>query len=122
MRRWGTILTALCAAAGAGVSVFNYLDRASGIAGTPGALLVIGSCLAIFAAALVILSLSNRFRWFSRTLFVLIFLGILGTAFAAYLLESAWLLAAVAGCFLGWLAASLGRHHGGLVSTSSATQ
>lgn len=121
MRYWGMVLIAMGSAAGAGISVFNYLDRASGIAGTPGAALVVGSCLAILFAALVILSPFNRLRWLSRTLFALIFLGLLGTAFAAYLLESVWLQTAIAGCFAGWFAALFERHRHRPVSSSSAT-
>lgn len=103
-RRWSPCVIALGAAVGLVVSIINYFTPGNGISGTEGALLVIGSTLAILIAATVIWFLAGRLRWIGGTLFVLILLGILGTALAGNLLESTWLQAAMAVCFLGWLA------------------
>ncbi|MCD7060579.1 hypothetical protein [Pelagibacterium xiamenense] len=102
-QRWSPCVVALGAAVGLIISIINYFTPGNGISGTPGALLVIGSTLAILLAATVIWFLAGRLSWIGGTLFVLILLGILGTAFAGYLLESAWLPVTMAVCLAGWL-------------------
>jgi len=99
----GNLLT-LSAAVGAVVAAFAYFDPASGINGTPGALLVIASSTAICLAGLVLVAAALRRGFFHAILVVLLLLGILGTALAAAMLHSALLLAMMGLCLLGWLA------------------
>ncbi|WP_147272234.1 hypothetical protein [Phyllobacterium salinisoli] len=93
---------ALGAAAGLIISLIAYTTRSSGINGTGGALLVIASSTAILLAALALVIWTSMRGWLPGTLIFLLILGILGTAFAAYLLDSAWLLVAMAVCLVGW--------------------
>ncbi len=88
---------------GAGVSLWNYFNEASGIAGTPGAMLVIGSSALLF---LVGFALRGRSR---GVLSLLALVLILGTTFAGWLLESPTLLVAMALALLGWLGHALFR-------------
>jgi hypothetical protein len=99
----GAGLIALSAAAGLAVSIFNYFSRTSGIDGSGGALLVIASCAAILLAALLLALRSGIRDGLNITLLSLIFLGILGTALAAYLLASTWLQVLMALGLIGWL-------------------
>ncbi|WP_404402191.1 hypothetical protein [Pelagibacterium halotolerans] len=106
-QRWSPCVIAFGAAVGLIVSIVNYFTPGNGISGTEGALLVIGSTLAILMAATVIWLLAGRLRWIGSILFVLILLGILGTALAGYLLESTWLPIMMAVCLIGWFAGLL---------------
>jgi hypothetical protein len=108
MKRIGASLIVLGSAIGLVVAVFNFfsptgfLSPLSDTAGTPGALLVIGSTALMLVAGLVLFSLPR-----SRILVFLALAGtlldILGTGFAALLLQSPSLLAAMAVAALGWL-------------------
>jgi glucan phosphoethanolaminetransferase (alkaline phosphatase superfamily) len=82
---------------GAIVSVYNYLIESSGIAGTPGAMLVI-----VTSALLCLLGFAMRAR-FRRLVAILALVLIAGTAFAGWLLESPTLVVAMGLAFLGWL-------------------
>ena len=84
------LLVALSAAVGLAASIYSYIDQASGIDGTEGALLVIISSALIAGAALAI-GLTDMPSVLRLILEVLIVLGILGTMAAAYLLMS-WIL------------------------------
>jgi len=99
----GNLLT-LSAAVGAVVAGFAYFDPASGINGTPGALLVIAPSTAICLAGLVVVAAALRRGLLHAILVVLLLLGILGTALAAAMLHSYLLLAMMGLCLLGWLA------------------
>ena len=98
----GWILVA-SSAAGLALSVFNYFEDI-GIGGTAGALLVIVSTALLLAASLFTLFVPAA-RWLLVTLDVLILLGILGTALAAYFLEAGLLLFFMALALVGWFAA-----------------
>ncbi|PRD42884.1 hypothetical protein C5748_13995 [Phyllobacterium phragmitis] len=102
-------LIALGAAAGLIISLMAYTSRSSGIDGTGGALLVIASSTAILLAALALSIWPAKRGWLPGTLVFLLFLGILGTAFAAYLLDSTWLQLAMAVCLIGWLLTIIAR-------------
>ncbi len=84
----------------AGIAVFGYVARSSGIDHTAGALLVILSSL---AAGAVIVAPGRRPAWLHVTLVVLTLLGIPGTALAAVLLHSVGLVAMMALCLVGWI-------------------
>jgi glycerol-3-phosphate acyltransferase PlsY len=104
----GTRIFAAAGLAGAAVSLYNYFTEASGISDTPGAMLVV-----ITSAALVVLGVAiGRLRpggGLRRFLSVASLVLILGTAFAAYLLESTTLLALMVVCWIGWSVQALGR-------------
>ena len=100
---YGAILIAVAAAIGAGIAVFAYVARSSGIDHTAGALLVILSSLAVAAAGAIIALIGRRPAWLRVTLVVLTLLGILGTGFAAVLLHSVGLVVMMALCLVGWI-------------------
>ena len=86
---------------GALAALFKYLDAASGIAETPGALLVIITSMLIGGIGFILPQLRQRTasrRWLLGVCLVLI----AGTAFAAYLLESNVLLVLMIVCLLAW--------------------
>jgi hypothetical protein len=96
----GDGIIAVCSAVGLAVSIFNYFQP-DGIGGSAGALLVIASSALILAASLVRRLLASP-GW-RITLGALLFLGILGTGFAAYMLEAWLLLGLMALAMIGWL-------------------
>jgi glycerol-3-phosphate acyltransferase PlsY len=102
MTHFGARLMALTAILGTAISVYNYFAPMSGIDHTPGALLVIVSTLILFALAMLMAApfSSAALRVFLASALLL---GILGTAFAAYLLNSNALLALMCACLVGWL-------------------
>ncbi|KXF75618.1 hypothetical protein ATN84_16640 [Paramesorhizobium deserti] len=112
-------LIALGAAAGLILSLIAYTTRSSGINGTGGALLVIASSAAILLAAMAIAMWPKMRGWLRGTLIFLLLLGILGTALAAYFLDSKWLLLAMAVCLIGWLLAT--RHQDAPASRGART-
>ncbi len=84
------------------MSVLDYFLPENGIDGSLGVLLVIGSTLLLTLA-----SAATAFRLvrggLRTTLLVLILLDILGTGFAAYMLEAEILLGVTALAFFAWL-------------------
>jgi len=74
-------------------ALFNYFNAANGIHGTEGALIVVASTLLQLIAALLLLrgSLRGGVKWLFEAL---IFLDLVGTGIAAYMLE-AWILLAL---------------------------
>ena len=99
---YGAWLIVIASIAGLAVSVYNYNAADSGIAGTPGAILVIVSTLLLLIAAFV-LGRDMSGTALRVVLATLALLAILGTGFAGYLLESNTLVVAMAVCLLGWL-------------------
>ena len=105
---YGGMLIAFGAVLGLAVSIYNFFSPVeflapdSSIAGTAGAGLVIFSTavLAVFGLILARGVSSTALVWF---LLVSSLLAILGTGFAAYLLNSMVLLVLMPLCFLGWL-------------------
>jgi hypothetical protein len=98
---YGARLISLAAILGAAVSLYNYFEPLSGIAGTPGAILVIASTLILFALGLI-MAVDLRSAAFRVFLAVSALLAVVGTAFAAYLLDSRVLLALMVVALLGW--------------------
>lgn len=98
---YGAWLIVIASIVGLTVSIINYNAADSGVAGSAGAMLVIvSSALLLFAGFL----LGRDMGGFGvRAVFAtLCFFGIVGTAFAGYLLESTTLVAAMAVCLFGW--------------------
>jgi hypothetical protein len=109
VKRLGAWLIVLGGAAGLGIAIYNYFSATgflaplSNTAGTPGALLVIGSTALMLAAGLVLLGRPHA-RFVILFFLVGVLLDVFGTGFAAILLESPPLLAAMAAAGIGWLA------------------
>ena len=107
-RERGGVVIALAALVGAAISIYKYFSEASGIAGTPGALLVI-----ITSIALVLLGLTLARRLTNaaarRVIAGASLVLIIGTVFAAYLLESHALTVLMLVCLMGWLMHGLHR-------------
>jgi len=84
----------VAALAGFGVALFNYFASLTGVTGTIGALIVVGSSLllALFGLAL----LWKRSGGLARLMRILALLAVLGTLVAAGLLHEFWLLVAMA--------------------------
>lgn len=83
---------------GAAVSIYNYFDPGSGINDTGGALLVIGSA-ALIGLLGWLLGRPRGTRWAAVVACAVL---LLGTAFAAWLLNSPTLLALMALGAIGW--------------------
>ena len=97
---WGlAVVSLLCLV----LTIYNYFSPANGIHGTAGALLVIVSTALMLVASVVIAVRWARPRWVRVLLEVLILLDILGTGFAAYMLESGILLVLMAIALIGWI-------------------
>lgn len=98
----GAWVITLSALFGAVAAVYNYYAADNGISGTPGALLVVGSTLALLVTGFILgRDMGGRLLRFVLASFA--FLAILCTGLAAWLLESNALLALMAVCLLGWL-------------------
>lgn len=104
VNRVGDWVLVVASVAALGVSMFNYLTPGNGIAGSGGALMVVVSSALMSLAALVLTVARVGKRSLRATIDVLLLLGILGTGFAAYMLEADVLLAATALAFVGWVA------------------
>jgi hypothetical protein len=94
---------AAAAAVGTALSVYDYLTRGTGIDHTPGALLVVVSSALILLASLVLALAPGAPRWLRVILEILLLLGVLGTAAAAYFLEAYVLIGLMAVALVGWL-------------------
>jgi drug/metabolite transporter (DMT)-like permease len=88
--------------AGLAVAVFNFFAPENGISGSGGALLVIVSSALVLVASIVVTLANVRLRWVRVVIEVLLVLGILGTGFAAYMLEADALLGLMVVAFVGW--------------------
>jgi hypothetical protein len=85
------------------IAIFDFFWPGNGIHGTAGAGLVVISSALLVAAATVLVFVARLGGGLRGTLLVLIALDIIGTGFAAYLLEADWLLAAMAVALIGWI-------------------
>ena len=97
---WMIVIASIVALA---VSIYNYNSADSGIAGTPGAMLVMVSSFLLLVRGLPARARHGWRRILRSLLAALCFLGILGTGLAGYLLESTTLAVAMALCMVGWL-------------------
>lgn len=103
VRRYGIWLMALASVLALALSIYNYLDRGTGIDHTGGALLVIISSALILLASILLATVPTVPGWLRSTFTVLLFLGVLGTAAAAYFLETQILIGLMAIALIGWL-------------------
>ncbi len=99
----GAWLIAVSAAAGLIASLIYHFSPGDGIAFTPGTLLVIISTALLLAASLVMATGIWRHWLLDEFLLVATFLDILGTVFAAWLLEAHWLLGLMVLAAVGWI-------------------
>jgi hypothetical protein len=98
---YGAWLFLLSSGAALCLSVIDYLF-AAGINHTGGVVLVIVSTAALLLAALLAIAFALA-PWLRGLLNVGIFLGLLGTGFAAYLLEAPWLLVLMVVALAAWV-------------------
>jgi len=87
---------------GAAVSLYNYFSPSSGIDDTGGALLVIGTSIILFGLGFTI-GAPGKAGGLRKLLSAVCLILILGTAFAAFLLESWVLLLLMIIAAIGWL-------------------
>lgn len=99
----GLWLILLAALAGLAVSVFNYFDRQSGIAGEPGTILVIVSTAILAGLASLMRGGILHARFLRGFIAFGAVFDIAGTAFAAYLLHSPSLVILMLVGLLGWI-------------------
>jgi hypothetical protein len=92
------------ALAGLGISIFNYFDPQSGIAGEPGTVLVIVSTAILALAAWLMTGSKLRGRFARGFIATGLLLDIAGTALAGYMLHSQILVILMFIALLGWLA------------------
>lgn len=98
---WLLILASLI---GVVLAMLDYVSRGDGIAYSPGALLVLVSTVLILAASMVVIVDIGLPTWLGGALYALIILGLIGTALAAWFLDSYWLMALMIIGLLGCLA------------------
>ncbi|MGH7103883.1 MAG: hypothetical protein ACREFJ_15965 [Acetobacteraceae bacterium] len=107
-RDYGAVLLVFAAAAGLGAALAEYFPRYSEVGHTPGALLVIITSALVLIGSLIVLALVACFHsrpvWLRVLLQVLLVIGLVGTGFAAWFLESNLLFAFMVVGFVGWLA------------------
>lgn len=114
MKRIGAWLIVFGSAVGLGIAVYNFfsptgfLSPLSNTSWTWGALLVIGSTALMLIAGLVLLG-QPHLRLVAIFFGLGVFLDVLGTGFAALLLESPPLLVAVGVAGVGWLLWIIGK-------------
>jgi hypothetical protein len=99
----GAWLMAVAALAGLAVSIYNYFDPQSGIAGEPGTILVIVSSALLLLAGWLLAGNVLRSRFLRGFFAVAALLDIAGTALAGYLLHSQFLVIAMLIGLVGWL-------------------
>lgn len=99
----GAWLLAIAAVGGFAVSVANYLNPQSGIAGEPGTILVIASTALLAVFGWLLSGDGWRGTFFRIFIVVSSFLNIAGTGFAGYLLHSWTLLILMLVGLVGWL-------------------
>jgi quinoprotein glucose dehydrogenase len=97
----GWLLVA-AAVLGLAISIFDFLYTGNGIHGTVGVGIVIGSTVLMVAASAAI-ALGWASGWVRGVLAALILLDILGTGFAAYMLEDYVLVGVMGLALLAWL-------------------
>lgn len=99
---YGMWLLAIASLLGLVDAIFNYFWTGDGIHGTAGAALVIvSSALLTIASGLIAVGLVP-WRWVVVLIDVLLFLGILGTGFAAYMLDAWVLVGLMVAALIGW--------------------
>jgi hypothetical protein len=98
---WSTLLLIAASLLGAAIAALDYITPSTGIDHSYGVLLVLVSSLAMTFGCVVILSVRSRLIVNIFTIAVL--LDIIGSGFAAYMLESNFLMAVMMIAAAGWL-------------------
>lgn len=106
----GAWLIAIAAIAGCIVSIVNYFDPASGIAGEAGTILVIASTTLLALFGWLLSGDGRRGMFFRVFIATSSLLNIIGTGFAGYLLHSQALFLLMLVSFAAWLAHVFFRH------------
>lgn len=83
------------------LAAYAYLVPSTGVAGTEGAMLALAGSVAILIGAVAAASL-RRPGWLRTTLMVLLLLGLIGTALAAWFLHRFVLVAVLALGLVAW--------------------
>ena len=104
----GAWLLAAAAVLSLAVSIYIYLTPESGVAGTPGAILVMVSTALLLLAALLLIW-DGMPKWLGGVFVVLAALDLIGTALAGWLLNSQILAILMVVGAVGWLAYVFGK-------------
>lgn len=99
----GAWLLLICALAGLVLAVIATFNDGNGIAQTPGAYLVFLTTALLVVGALLLALARNAPRWLRGIIALLVLLDLLGSAFAAYLLEAYWLAGFMVAGLVAWL-------------------
>jgi hypothetical protein len=100
-RRRGGLLILLAGLIGAAAAAYDYQTASTGIDHSAGVMLVLGSSLLMIFGALMVLAFGSGLV--AGIFMFLVLLDILGTGFAAYMLESQLIMGAMAIAAIGWL-------------------
>jgi hypothetical protein len=101
--RYGLWLLLASSVAGLVTAAIAALDEGNGVAYSGGAYLVLVSTALLLLAALALAPYDGKWKWLTVSLTILIFLDLVGTAVAAYFLETPVLLAFMVLGLIGWL-------------------
>jgi hypothetical protein len=104
----GAWLLAAAAVLGLLLSIYLYLTPSTGVAGTPGAILVIVSTALLLLAALLFIW-DGMPRWLNVIFIILAALDLLGTALAGWMLNSQILAGLMVIGAIGWLVYVFGK-------------
>lgn len=103
---YGAVLLTAGTAAGLGEALAVYFPQYSPVGHTPGALIVIVTSALLLIGSLIIVALAAFFGrrpvWLRIILDILLIIGLIGTGFAAWMLETDLLLAFMVVGFVGW--------------------
>jgi quinoprotein glucose dehydrogenase len=102
LARRAILLLLTFSAFGLALSIFNFFWTGNGIHGSIGALIVIGST-ALMALSTAAIAFGVVRGWVRIVLAALVFLDILGTGFAAYMLEADVLFGFMVVALVAWL-------------------
>ncbi|MGY3428696.1 heme A synthase [Bradyrhizobium sp. USDA 3051] len=97
---WVLLSSSLAGCIVAGIATF---DQGNGIAHSGGAYLVLVTTLLLAAASLFLALYQHKRKWLRVVLAVLVLFDLLGTAFAAYFLETPILVGSMALGLVGWI-------------------
>lgn len=100
---YGTWLLALASVAGLVASIVYFFWPGGGIEGTAGVVLVMGTVALMVLASLAMAIWPAMARWLRGVLLFLVLLDIVGTGFAAYMLEAWWIVGAMVVALIGWI-------------------
>ena len=99
----GAWLLLICSLAGLVLAAIATFNDGNGIARTLGAYLVLSTTALLVAGALLLAFARNAPRWLRGIIALLVLLDLLGSAFAAYLLEAYWLTGFMLAGLVAWL-------------------